>query len=82
MEKWTALFMQIIVPVKCLNEISILFAIVRVYSKSMLHVGINKSHVNIVISHVDIIYLACRGQKYATIHIKFRCFQYCLKCDE
>ena len=35
MEKWTALFMQIIVPVKCLNEISILFAIVRVYSKSI-----------------------------------------------
>ena len=33
----------------------------------MLHVDINKSHVNIVISHVDIIYLACRGQKYATI---------------
>ena len=33
----------------------------------MLHVDINKSHVNIIMLHVDIIYLACRGQKYATI---------------
>ena len=33
----------------------------------MLHVDINKSHVNIIMLHVDMIYLACRGQKYATI---------------
>ena len=33
----------------------------------MLHVDINKSHVNIIMLHVDIIYLACRWQKYATI---------------
>ena len=26
----------------------------------------NKSHVNMIMSHVDIIYLACKGQKYAT----------------
>ena len=37
----------------------------------MLHVDINKSHVNIIMLHVDIIYLACRGQKYATIEINF-----------
>ena len=36
----------------------------------MLHVDINKSHVNIIMLHVDIIYLACRGQKYATIDLK------------
>ena len=35
----------------------------------MLHVDINKSHVNIIMLHFDIIYLACRGQKYATIGI-------------
>ena len=29
-----------------------------------LHVNISKSHVNIIISHVDKIYLACRRQKY------------------
>ena len=34
----------------------------------MLNVDINKSHVNVIMLHVDIIYLACRGQKYATIH--------------
>ena len=34
----------------------------------MLYVDINnKTHVNIIISHADIIYQACRGQKYATI---------------
>ena len=33
----------------------------------MLHVDINKLHVHIIMLHVDIIYLACRGQKYATI---------------
>ena len=32
-----------------------------------LHCDINKSHVNIIILHVDIFYLACRVQKYATI---------------
>ena len=33
----------------------------------MLYVDINnKTHV-IIISHADIIYQACRGQKYATI---------------
>ena len=36
----------------------------------MLHVDINKSHVNIIMLHVDIIYLACRGQKYATIDLQ------------
>ena len=36
----------------------------------MLHVDINKSHVNIIMLHVDIIYLACRGQKYVTIQIE------------
>ena len=36
----------------------------------MLHVDINKSHVNIIMLHVDIIYLACRGQKYATIETR------------
>ena len=35
----------------------------------MLHVDINKLHVHIIMLHVDIIYLACRGQKYATINI-------------
>ena len=34
----------------------------------MLHVNINKSHVNKIMLHVDIIYLACRGQKYVTIN--------------
>ena len=33
----------------------------------MVHVDINKSHVNIIMLQFDIIYLACRGQKYATI---------------
>ena len=33
----------------------------------MLHVDINKSHVNIIMLHVNINYLACRGQKCATI---------------
>ena len=28
----------------------------------MLHVAINKSHVNIIMLHVDITYLACKGQ--------------------
>ena len=31
------------------------------------YVDINKSNDNIIMLHVDIIYLACRGQKYATI---------------
>ena len=38
----------------------------------MLHVDINKSHVNIIMLHVDIIYLACRGQKYATIPYRLK----------
>ena len=33
----------------------------------MLLIDTNISHVNIIILHVDIIYLACRGQKYATM---------------
>ena len=33
----------------------------------MLHVFKNKSDVNIIMLRDDIIYLACRGQKYATI---------------
>ena len=37
----------------------------------MLHVDMNKSHMNIIMLHVDIIYLACREQKYqyATINL-------------
>ena len=31
-------------------------------------VNINKSYVNIIMLHDDIIYLAVRGHKYATIH--------------
>ena len=34
---------------------------------NMLHVDMNKSHVKIIFFHVDIIHLACSGQKYATI---------------
>ena len=33
----------------------------------MLLCDLNKLHVNIIKMHVDIIYLACRRQKYATI---------------
>lgn len=33
----------------------------------ILHFEINKLHVNIIILHVAIAYLACSGQKYATI---------------
>ena len=33
------------------------------------YVDINKSHVNIIMLHTDIIYLACKRQKYATILI-------------
>ena len=40
----------------------------------MLHVDINKLYVNIIMLHFDIIYLACRGQKDATIN--FRMNQY------
>ena len=32
----------------------------------MLHVNMNKSHVNIVMLHVDIIYLTCRREKHGT----------------
>ena len=35
----------------------------------MLHVDI-KSHINIIISHVDMISFACRGQSYAIIKMK------------
>ena len=35
----------------------------------LLDVGINKLHVNITILQVDIIHLACRRQKYATIEL-------------
>ena len=34
-----------------------------------LHVDINKLNVNIIMVHVDIEYLACRGQKYDTIYM-------------
>ena len=44
----------------------------------MLHVDINKSHVNIIILYVDIIYLACRGQKYATIIRRLQALKFCL----
>ena len=37
----------------------------------ILHVDIKESHVHIIIIHVDINYLACNGQKYTTILIKF-----------
>ena len=32
---------------------------------------IDNLHVNIIMLHVDIIYLACRGQKYATIKSEY-----------
>ena len=35
----------------------------------MVHLDIKKSHVKIIILHVDIIYLACWGQQYAIISI-------------
>ena len=35
----------------------------------MLHAVINKLNVNKIMLHVDIIYLACRGQKYAPIYL-------------
>ena len=37
----------------------------------ILHVDIDKSHVNLItcILHVDIIYLACRGQNLAGIQV-------------
>ena len=34
----------------------------------MLHDDKNKSHVNIIMYHVDTSYHACREQKYASIH--------------
>ena len=40
------------------------------YVACCLHAGIDNSHVNIIILHVDIIYLACSGQSYTTIEIK------------
>ena len=40
-------------------------------NKAMLHVDINKLHVNIMLQ-VDIVYLACRGQKYATMNCSVR----------
>ena len=42
----------------------------------MLHVSINNAHVSIIMLHVDIIYLACRGQKkffYPVDIIYFAC---------
>ena len=33
----------------------------------MLHADINKSHVNMLMLQVDITYLACKGQTFATI---------------
>ena len=38
------------------------------WNMSILHDDINKLHVNIIMLHFDIIYLACKGQKYATIY--------------
>lgn len=37
----------------------------------MLHVGINKSHVHIIMAHVDKIYLVYWGHMYATIQTKY-----------
>ena len=37
----------------------------------MLTCDLTKSQVNIVMLHVDIIYLAYRGQKYVTIQDRF-----------
>ena len=34
----------------------------------ILNVFLNKSHVDIIVIHDDIIYLACKEQTYATIH--------------
>ena len=36
----------------------------------MLPCDLNNLHINIIISHVDIIYLACRGQHYAAIVLR------------
>ena len=36
----------------------------------MLHADINKSHVNMLMLQVDITYLACKGQTFATIENK------------
>ena len=33
----------------------------------MLHVDIDKAHVNKIMLHIDMIYAACRGQMFATI---------------
>ena len=45
--------------------ISVLYVIIII-----LHVGIKKSHRNIIILHVDINYLACRGQKYSNLQFR------------
>ena len=42
----------------------------------ILRVGVNKSHVKRDMLHVDMIYLACQGQKYATIQANFCCSFY------
>ena len=40
----------------------------------MLHANIDKSQVNIIMLHVDIMCLACRGQKNGTIQVSvLRC---------
>ena len=50
----------------------------------MLHVDvdINRSHVNITMLHIDIIFLACKWQKYATIQDRFtsKCNVFLLVC--
>ena len=35
-----------------------------------MHAHIQTSHVNIIMSHVDIVYLACGEQKYAAIRLE------------
>ena len=35
----------------------------------LLHIDINNGHVNTIMLHDDILYLACTRQKYATIEI-------------
>ena len=49
---------------KIISHVDIILLYVIIF---MSHVGIDKSHVYLSMLHVDIIYLACRGQKYVPI---------------
>ena len=39
----------------------------RLHVNIIMYVAINASHVNIIMLYVDEVYLACRGQNFATI---------------